>query len=406
MKAATWDDLTSSVCVGDSIRYWAPKRGYRNATFNIVAINGNRLDLTTKEGKPVEVHRKDFGKVAVQFDDLLQGTISRQELTKTSGRTAYILSLIRELNERLKRPHPKLGDLLSANSRVFLKSEYGPVSNEWPAVSFSVEGYARKLAEIFDTKEDWVLFAGTDDHDLTPPEFRKKLLCVVRIRSGPPVDSGVLVDPGRLNYFQQGDPKKFAYSLQATAAWKLATLPAARDLLKEKYGVIGRGQARKSYLILSPTEIDRLKDLPVARIALSVLPLDEFHLAEVIDSLEDQFDRLLGLLTRRAQLGGTAVSRNAPIRIVKLTKQDLREMWAEQGGLCRLCNAAIPRSTRNFLLQVSADRTDSKVETYSRANTQLTHLGCNYGKNSADAEQFADWLRIVRVANSLNHDDD
>jgi hypothetical protein len=246
MKAATWDDLSSSVRVGDSIRYWAPKHGYTNATFNIVAIDEDRLDLTTKEGKPIDVHRKDFENVVSRANDLLQGKISKRELTKSSGRTACILSLLREVDERLTRPQPKLGDLLCVGSQVFFKSEYGPVSNEWPAVSFTDERYARQLAESFNSKEDWVLFAGTDNPELTLPEFRKKLLCVVRIRSGAPVDSGVLVDPGRLNYFQQGDPNKFAYSLQATEAWKLATLPAAREFLHEKYGVIGRGQARKS----------------------------------------------------------------------------------------------------------------------------------------------------------------
>jgi hypothetical protein len=281
---------------------------------------------------------------------------------------------------------------------VFLKSEYGPISQLWPAVSFSSEAYARELGGSVNAESDLVLFAGTQNKILTPAKYRERLLCVSRIRSGPPVDSGLLVDADTLANFQGGDQGKFAFSLPPTEAWELPSLPSAREYIGDKYGVIGQGKNRLSYLELSVEEVERLRPIAIKKICLSSVPLDEFNIAESSSDLDRHLGRVLARLLSRAQQGGSTLSRCAPIRIVSLSKGDLRGMWERQLATCNLCGRQIPLLSRNFLLQVSADRIDSQNSNYDLTNTQLVHLGCNLGKSSASEADFSEWLALLRGA--------
>jgi hypothetical protein len=396
----TWSELQSNVSEGEPIRYWGAHAGFSYGTFTVTKVAEGHLELTIPTGEPIKVYRRDFEKIANLYNDYAKRKLMSVEIKRQTGRSAYIFSLVHELEQRMDRPERTIGDLLTAKSRVFLKSEYGPVSQLWPAVSFSHEGYARELGEEFKAEEDLVLFAGTQNKKITPSKFRERLLCVSRIRPGLPVDSGLLVDARTLASFQDGDTNKFGFSLPVVKAWELPSLPSARQYVGAKYGVIGQGNNRRSYLVLSREEIDKLRQIAISRIWLSSVPIDELNIADESNDLEKQLNRVLARLVARAQQGGSTLKRCAPIRIVSLSKDDLRGLWKQQGGKCKLCSGKIPLDSHNFLLQMSADRIDSDNINYDLTNTQLVHLGCNLGKNSANESDFSEWLILLRNSRS------
>jgi hypothetical protein len=64
--------------------------------------------------------------------------------------------------------------------------------------------------------------------------------------------------------------------------------------------------------------------------------------------------------------------------------------------LCFLCNGPLATKSSNYLLQPSPDRLNSQDPAYSKANTSITHLGCNLAKNKWSVAEFEDWLAVVR----------
>ncbi len=70
-----------------------------------------------------------------------------------------------------------LADLLKADSRIFLKSEWGPVSTRWPALSFSKRSVGDFLNQEYRPGRDLIVYAGTGNSERTrEADFRKRLL--------------------------------------------------------------------------------------------------------------------------------------------------------------------------------------------------------------------------------------
>ena len=331
------------------------------------------------------------------LDGYAASELSSGEVKRRTGSSAYIFSLIQEIRSRQERPQRTIGDLLLPNSRVFLKSEYGPVSQDWPAASFSDVQYAKQLAAIMKADQDLILFSGTQSQP-TPEQYQGKLMCIFHVYPGPPIDSGLVVDPAALAAFQGGDKKRFAFSLPTSVAWSLPELPSARKLLGETYSRIGLGTSRQSYVEVPRERIDRLRALLVQRIPIATPQLHEAGLLTPQNELDRHLSQMLARLLARAQQSGAEQTREVPTRIVELTKAQLRDMWDKQQGRCRLCGALIPLDTANPLLLPSADRLDNGNVHYSIENTQLTHRACNLGRNIGSVEQFNEWLDITRRA--------
>jgi hypothetical protein len=363
--------------------YWSKTRGYTYGTFSITSVEVERLKFTIPSGENLTVTRRDYEQTSILLDDYVAGVLSSDDVLEKSGRSAYIFSLVHML--RKLKSQPTLKALLSPKSRVFLKSEFAPVSNDWPAVSFTNEGPARDFGTNINPEHDLVVFAGTQAKE-TPLQYRANLLSAVRVRSEP-VNSRLLIHNEVLEFFQGGKPNRFIWSLPVIEAWALVDLPSARDYVGQKYSVLGLGLARQSGIELSPAEITSLQDLRIRPIPLQIIQTDDLK-EDLGDPLSSEFARILAGLRLRAQRGGSETKRVAPIRICDLKMNDLRQMWQSQGGKCKLCDRILPQGGNNVLLQISADRIDSNNANYDLANTQLTHLACNLGKNAASARDF------------------
>jgi hypothetical protein len=348
----SWQDLQRRVQVGDGIRYWSKTQGYTYGTFVITAVDHKRISFTIPAGEPLTVTQRDYERTALLFDDYMAGEISSHDVLAQSGRSAYIFSLVRML--RNTAAQATLGDLLAADGKVFLKSEFAPISNEWPAVSFTNEAPARAFARSFDPVKDLVIFSGTQTKD-TSSEHRAKLLSAARL-SGGLVDSRLVVPLKNLNLFQGINASRYLWSIPATEAWEFVDLPSARQVVGQKYKVLGLGLARQSGIQLSRGDLEDLRHLRIRPILLRVLQTDDLETPGLKESVNGQLVRILASLRSRAQQGGSLVTRIAPLRICKLKMADLEQMWRSQGGKCNLCKGPLPDSGSNILLQVSADR--------------------------------------------------
>ena len=387
-----WQDLQQRVQVGNGIRYWSKTRGYTYGTFVITAVESTSVSFTIPSGESLTVTKRDYEQTAPRLDDYLAGIISSDEVLEQSGRSAYIFSLVRMLRNAAEQV--VFGDLLSAQTRVFLKSEFAPISNEWPAVSFTNEAPAKAFSGGFDPVHDFVIFAGTQTND-TSSAHKARLMSAARL-TGSVVDSRLVIPLKNLSLFQGTNANRYIWSIQATEAWEFVDLPSARQLVGPKYKVLGLGRARQEGIQLSPSELEGLRKLRIRPILLRVVQTQDLETESSDESISGQLAHILAALRSRAQQGGSVVKRIAPLRICKLTMRDLEQMWRSQDGRCNLCKGPMPNSRSNILLQVSADRLDSSNPNYDVANTQLTHLGCNLGKNAATEEDFAAWLCVIR----------
>jgi hypothetical protein len=107
---------------------------------------------------------------------------------------------------------------------------------------------------------------------------------------------------------------------------------------------------------------------------------------------------MVGGILNRVEGSGFEKTTVNPVRTREETDLHIMfgEKWEEQKGLCFLCNGPLVVRSNNFLLRCSPDRINSKDTAYSKANTTITHLGCNLAKNKCTVAEFEDWLLVVR----------
>ncbi len=86
-------------------------------------------------------------------------------------------------------------DLAQPNSRFFLKSEWGPISLEWPALSFSKRSVGDYLHEEYNPARDFIVYAGTGNANRTKEaEFgSKRLLSVLITEPSQPIPTEDIV---------------------------------------------------------------------------------------------------------------------------------------------------------------------------------------------------------------------
>ena len=72
-----------------------------------------------------------------------------------------------------------VAELASPESRFFLKSEWGPISEKWPALSFSKRSVGDYLNREYNPARDFILYAGTSNPERTEiPGHRQRLLSI------------------------------------------------------------------------------------------------------------------------------------------------------------------------------------------------------------------------------------
>jgi len=303
----------------------------------------------------------------------------------------------------------KVRDLMSADGRVYLKSEWGPISDYWPCVSFSKKSVATRLS-AFQSGIDILVYVGTTSPDSTEdPLHRSRLLSAVVVQPGQVLSTKEIIPPEawQESVHHWGE-NRWVHAMAVTRAAVMAgpPFPDAREVIPTAYSQIGWIENRGNLVEAVGAEREAVMDLDIEEIKLNLRPGVRAYLemrsaiASTVDkALRDEITRMALLIQQRVGRSGEPGVRINPLRSapnISDLMPLLTRKWHRQLGHCALCHGRIPAGTKNQMLQPSADRIDSANGAYDDANVQITHLSCNLAKNKYGVDDFAEWLDVIR----------
>lgn len=299
-----------------------------------------------------------------------------------------------------------ISDIATVDSRFFMKSEWGPVSAFWPALSFSKRSVGDLLRREYNSARDFIVYAGTSSAQRTKAEeHRRSIISILVTEPSEPVPTEKLVPWDSWQAVLAEHGMVWPFSFGVVRGWLCVDFPKADELTPEAYRALGfrnnwgsvvevLGAERESLFALRI----RWVDLPNREVMREVAGK-----RNLVRSLQD--NRLLNLaVTRMAQLiqeriGFGRISkrtlrmRTLPphLNLVELLCAKLQA----QGNLCALCHRPLDLAVSNRMLQCSPDRVDSSNPSYGPENLQITHLACNLAKNDGTAEDFEEWIQLI-----------
>jgi len=299
----------------------------------------------------------------------------------------------------------RIRDIAAADSRFFLKSEWGPASEYWPAVSFTKRSVGDLLRKACRPGIDFVVYSGTNSAENTKDSrHRQNLLSIVRIDTSVEKATWELIPEESWSDAQGEHAGRWPYSFAMAAAWEMDGFPPAREIAKDAYRSLGipanygsvveiTGPERESLLALSVTAVV----LRLQRAGIRIVERRRFIDAPV--DVKAQMFRMAKLIEERVARSGASGIRLYPVREA-LPSVDLQEMLYRkcevQKWVCALCHQPIPVAPANRLLQCSADRVENENLKYDAANVQITHFGCNLARNDGTINDFAEWLERAK----------
>jgi hypothetical protein len=298
----------------------------------------------------------------------------------------------------------RIRDLLRPESRVFLKSEWGPTSDYWPAFSFSKRSVGRKIRTVYVPERDFIIYVGTSNAANTEDAaHRSRLLSMTSIDHREEHKTWELIPKKSWEQAQIGHEDRWLYAFAISDAWDITDLPLAPALVPVAYRQLGNPRNFGSIVEVDSSEKTAILELRLKRVDLKKQPAGlkveaRARYLGAHPSLKAEIYRMASLITQRAGRSHTLTSRWNPTREANPpyeTQQMLYDKWEEQKGRCGLCQRLIPMPSANRLLQPSPDRIDSTNISYHRNNVQITHLGCNYAKNQFGIDEFEEWLEVV-----------
>jgi hypothetical protein len=296
----------------------------------------------------------------------------------------------------------KLSEITNADSRLFAKSEFGPASDRWPALSFSKHKIASDFANEYRRGRDFIIYVGTGDPDKTElAEHRQNLLSILSVEPRAPISTRDLVPPDVWERTVRQWGRRWEWSLPIIAAYDTVGFPSARDIIPQTYRSLGGLQNLGRCVEVTGTEYRNLLELEINEVTLHLsrraqeivnLNTDDHALRQEISRLANGI--VHDIAVAEAPRSGVNPVRKGPNYSDLFLM--LMQRWNEQDGLCALCDRPIPLRTMNKLLQMSRDRTVSGNKAYDWQNTRITHLACNLGKSDAPLDDWQEYIALVR----------
>lgn len=301
-------------------------------------------------------------------------------------------------------------DLMHPDGRVFLKSEWGPIGDEWPCVSFTKKSVGDRLRAEFRPGRDVLVYVGTTNAEMTrDPAHRGRLLSAVVIQPNQVLETRKIVpkDIWEKSVSLWGRDR-WPHAMAVTRAATLTSdpLPHAHEVIPVAYRSFSDLVNRGGVIEAVGNERDAVLNLQIEEIELS-LSVDVQRYLEIFDavtadlntSIKQEVARMAGAVQNRVRNGGELGVRINPLRVAPNISDLvtlLTSKWKEQRGMCALCGGKLHSKGDNPMLQASPDRIDSENGAYDEENVQITHLACNLAKNQYGGEQFREWLDAVR----------
>jgi hypothetical protein len=303
----------------------------------------------------------------------------------------------------------RVSDIMKPDGRVFLKSEWGQISDEWPCVSFTKRSVGDRLRREFVAARDVLIYVGTTSTEMTRlPEHRSRLISAVTNEPNQIHETRKIVPPDvwANSNAQWGDRWPHSMAVVAAANMTGAPYPTAHDVIPSAYRSFAYVANRGAVVEAAGFEREAVMALEIEPITLNLrkdvqayLELRSSVSKEIEPFVKEEAYRMATLIIERVKHGGEISVKINPLRsapnLSELNALLIRK-WYEQAGQCTLCGGAMIGGSVNKMLQPSADRTDSANGAYDEANVAITHLACNLAKNKYGLDHFEDWLSVLR----------
>lgn len=298
---------------------------------------------------------------------------------------------------------------MKPDGRVFLKSEWGQISDEWPCLSFTKRSVGDWLRREYVAGRDVLIYVGTTSTEMTrSPEHRSRLISAVSIEPNQILETRKIVPPEvwANSNAKWGDRWPHSMAVISAANFVGPPYPAARDVIPTAYRSFAEIANRGGVVEALDDEREAVMALNVEPILLNLredvqayLALRSSVSAKLEPSVKQNAFRMAKLIIDRVKRGGDVGVKINPIRSAP-NLSDLNALlirkWTEQRGLCALCGGKLVTGHGNRMLQPSADRIDSANGAYNDENVWITHLACNLAKNSYGTDDFEDWVAVIR----------
>jgi hypothetical protein len=280
------------------------------------------------------------------------------------------------------------------DSRFFLKSEYGPLSRDWPVVAFTSKSLGARLQSDFRPEADFIVYTGTGGKTTLDPAHRGRLLSLVRIDTTEIHTTSDLIPDHSWEWAHQEYPGQWENCCEAVEGWDFAPFPSSREALPASYPLMGQYPNRGGVLEITGADRSSLLELLIAPLLLRQLSHEDQRFSH--PDLLAESRRIANLIFARVSISGETMQHTAPERTApEDLVPNIHALLQARPLVCYLCGSVMQIKPKNRLLQPSPDRVDSSIGDYGPENLQLAHLACNLGKNAASVEEFREWLGLL-----------
>jgi len=304
----------------------------------------------------------------------------------------------------------RVSDMMSSEGKIFLKSEWAPISDYWPCVSFSKASVGDRLRAEFKPGRDVLVYVGTTSAETTEdPEHRSRLLSAVVIEPNQMIPTRKIVPPQvwRQATDRWGERWPHSFAVIQAASIVGPPFPEARQVAPQAYRSFSEMANRGGVVLASGDEREAIMALSVAPVLLTLgedvqqfLEIRTSVSSSLLDKpIRQAITAMIGGIQGRVALSEGLTLRTHPYRDAPDTGTlfaVLSRMWKAAEGRCAVCGGLLRTDGSNPMLQASPDRIDSSIRSYREDNLQIAHLACNLAKNRYGAGHLAEWLDVVR----------
>jgi hypothetical protein len=237
----------------------------------------------------------------------------------------------------------KLGELCTEETRLFVKSEFQPASDRWPALSFSSRKIASDFANQYQRGRDFIIYAGTSDPTTTEdPLHRQRLLSAISVEPRTPISTRSLVPAAVWEQAVANYGARWEWSLPILSAYDIGGSPKAHDKIPMVYAALGTLPNLGRCVEVEGAERSQMLSLDLEPVTLNLSPRaqDARDLNTGDKALRQELSRLADGIKRDVAAAGMEKIGIAPERYMPNDSDVflmLNRRWREQHGLCALC---------------------------------------------------------------------
>ncbi len=302
----------------------------------------------------------------------------------------------------------KIREIAMDDARFLLKSEYGPLSSEWPVVAFTNQSSETQIRRRYRNGRDFVVYLGTQDEKTFEASDRGRLLSICEIDTTRIFNTYDYITKDSRDWAEKKHPNQWLRSFRVIRGFDVPSRPAASELLPNT----NRSMWHAAFREVAGSDRESLMDLDVNVIPDVDILSREDRKPDAADflrpenrSIQQEALRLAQLVYNRVGLSGETITHRAPERSAPFDLQlQIFRLLMAKPLTCALCGGEMQIAPQNKLLKISGDRRNSSIGDYGPDNYQLVHFACNLAKNNASEAEFFDWLDVIRQADGFEEE--